>query len=73
MFALGIKRMEAGLVSCGNFWFADFFCCSFILLQEMCQVVFFPKGDPNFIYVYLKLPVVPMWIIPIQLHEQLGK
>ncbi len=34
-----------------------FFLSLFIFISANVPVVFFPKGDPNFIYVYLKLPV----------------
>ena len=34
------------------------FIFSFVfLIARKVPVVFFPKGDPNFIFVYLKLPV----------------
>ncbi|MBE7171413.1 MAG: efflux RND transporter permease subunit [Williamsia sp.] len=36
---------------------ALFFVSIFIFAARQVPVVFFPKGDPNFIYVYLKLPV----------------
>ena len=39
----------------GTFFFLIF---SFVFIGiRKVPVVFFPKGDPNFIFVYLKLPV----------------
>ncbi|MEJ7767722.1 MAG: efflux RND transporter permease subunit [Chitinophagaceae bacterium] len=36
---------------------ALFFVSLFIFIAANVPIVFFPKGDPNYIYVYLKLPV----------------
>ncbi len=53
---MGIERLAAGLVACSALSVCSFFhsCC---LPHRNVPVVFFPKGDPNFIFVYLKLPV----------------
>ena len=40
----------------GTFLFIHILFC-FLQIARKVPVVFFPKGDPNFIYVYLKLPV----------------
>ena len=38
-----------------DIWFIDIFYC--IFWYKKSSGCFFPKGDPNFIYVYLKMPV----------------
>ncbi len=53
---MGNSKMEA----CVAAWWAHLVLLLFSLVLFQIRkvpVVFFPKGDPNFIYVYLKLPV----------------
>ena len=40
----------------GRYFFPFIFSFVFLGIRKV-PVVFFPKGDPNFIFVYLKLPV----------------
>ena len=41
----------------GTFGLLIVSCIVFLVSRNSSRVVFFPKGDPNQIYVYLKLPV----------------
>ena len=47
--------MATGLVAYRYFFLADIFFCISRHPKSACCI--FPKGDPNFIFVYLKLPV----------------
>ena len=53
---MGTERMAAGLAAVRYLLFAHFFIRISCRIRKV-PVVFFPKGDPNLIFVYLKLPV----------------
>ena len=41
---------------CFSVWYIYFIACCALMVRGNKQT-FFPSGDPNFVYVYLKLPV----------------